>query len=791
MWQRVANLILRNRFFVLGTITLITVFLGFYALNELKLDNKYGTILPKDSKATEDYRKFKDQFGEDGGMLVLAIQPDSLYTESNFLKWKELGDSILQMDGVLSVLSEATLFSIKRNPIDNRFEIRRVFSDFTYKEKSIASIRKEIKQNPIYDGLLYSKKNNVSLMLIHLDENYLSDRLKSKVVLDIERLASNYSKQFKRLHYAGLPHLRVVISNRIQNEMYWFIGLSLFVTSALIYFFFRTLKSILICNIVVFISVVWSMGSIAFVGYKLSILMALIPPLMIVIGVPNCIYLLTKFHQEVKLHGNKVKALSQVIQKIGTAMFLTNFTTAIGFITFAFTNSEKLVEFGIAAAFNVMMTFVLSICLLPIFESFSKPPKKQHLRHLDRNFSKGIINFVLVAIQKYRTIVYGTIIVLMVVSIGGLGKIKVTGNLTDDLPSKDQIVKDLNFIQNNFGGAVPFEIIIHYKDKELIDSVSTLKKLDDVQSFLKQKPFFSKSFSLADYTKEINFIYHNNDPSFYRIMTEREKKKMKSFIQYFNIVNGSGGGLSLGDLLDKENQTLRIRCQMKDFGSYEVLNIVANLKPKIQEIIDPSKKQFSVTITGTSVVGSEGTNYLVNNLISSIFYAIISIAILMLILFRSWQMVVISMIPNLFPLLFTAGIMGYFQIPLKPSTLLVFSIAFGITVDNTIHYLSKYRHELKHKDWDMKKCVLVAVQESGLGMFYTSVVLFSGFSVFAFSEFGGTKALGLLISITLFVGMLLNLIVLPATLLSLSKFLNTKKFEEPYFEAFNEEEVEE
>jgi predicted RND superfamily exporter protein len=274
-------------------------------------------------------------------------------------------------------------------------------------------------------------------------------------------------------------------------------------------------------------------------------------------------------------------------------------------------------------------------------------------------------------------------------------------------------------------------------------------------------------------------------------MTEREKKKMKSFIQYFNIVNGSGGGLSLGDLLDKENQTLRIRCQMKDFGSYEVLNIVANLKPKIQEIIDPSKKQFSVTITGTSVVGSEGTNYLVNNLISSIFYAIISIAILMLILFRSWQMVVISMIPNLFPLLFTAGIMGYFQIPLKPSTLLVFSIAFGITVDNTIHYLSKYRHELKHKDWDMKKCVLVAVQESGLGMFYTSVVLFSGFSVFAFSEFGGTKALGLLISITLFMGMLLNLIVLPATLLSLSKFLNTKKFEEPYFEAFNEEDEEE
>lgn len=790
MWQRVANFILRNRFFVLGTITLLTVFLGYYALNHLNLDNKYGTILPKDSKATEDYKKFKENFGEDGGMLVIAVQPDTLYTESNFLKWKELGDSILQMDGVLSVLSEATLFSIKRNPIDRNFEIRRIFSDTTYQEKSIKLIQKEIKQNPIYEGLLYSKEKNVSLMLIQIDEHYLSDRVKSQVVTNIERLSSSYSNEFKRIHYAGLPHLRVVISNRIQNEMYWFIGLSLFVTSTLIFLFFRTLKAILICNIVVFISVVWSLGSIAFVGYKLSILMALIPPLMIVIGVPNCIYLLTKFHQEVKAHGNKVKALSQVIQKIGTAMFLTNFTTAIGFITFAFTNSEKLVEFGVAASFNVMMTFLLSLCLLPIFESFSKPPKKQHLRHLDRDFSKGIINFVLIVTQKYRYAVYGILFALIVFSISGLDKIKVTGNLTDDLPSSDPIVKDLKFIQNNFGGSVPFEIVIHYNDPSLLDSISTLTKLEKIQDFLSNDNQFSKSFSLVDYMKEINFIYHDNNPEFYRLMTELEKKRMKNFINYFNVVNGDGGGLSLRQMVDKENQTFRIRCQMKDLNSYEVLNKVERLKPQIQKIIDPTKKQFSVSITGTSVVGSEGTNYLVNNLISSIIYAILSIVILMIILFRSWQMVVISMIPNLFPLLFTAGIMGYFNIPLKPSTLLVFSIAFGITVDNTIHFLSKYRHELKHKNLDIKTCVLVAIKESGLGMFYTSVVLFCGFSVFSFSQFGGTQALGILISVTLFIGMLTNMIVLPSTLLSLSKFVNTKKFEEPYFEAFNEDDEE-
>ncbi len=790
MWKLVANFILRNRFFVLGTMTLLTVFFGYYALNELKLDNKYGTVLPKDSPATEQYKKFKDEFGEDGGGLVIAIQPDSLYTEKNFLKWKQLGDSILRMNGVVSVLSEATLFSIKKNPIDKRFEIHRIFSDISFKEKSIDQIKKEIKLNPIYDGLLYSQKNNVSLMMIRLDEKDLSDRIKSKVVLDIENLADSYKKDFGKLHYAGLPHLRVVISNRIQNEMYWFIGLSLFVTSALIFLFFRSYKAIVICNIVVFISVIWSLGSIAFVGYQLSILMALIPPLMIVIGVPNCIYLLTKFHQEIKIHGNKVKALSQVIQKIGTAMFLTNFTTAIGFITFAFTNSEKLTEFGIAASFNVMMTFVLSLCLLPIFESFSKPPKKHHLRHLDRKFSKWVINIVLTVTQKYRIAVYVLLVLLTVFSINGLRKITVTGNMTDDLPAKDQIVQDLHFIEKNFGGSIPFEIIINCSDKNIIDSLSTLSKIEEIQQYLAQDPDFSKSFSIVNYMKEINLIYHGNNPEFYRLMDEKEKKKMRNFISYFNIINGDEGGLSLKDLVAADVGSIRIRCQMKDLGSYEVSQKVDKIKPVIQNILDPSKKQMTVSFTGTSVIGSEGTKYLVNNLISSIIYAILSIALLMLILFRSWQMVLISMIPNLFPLLFTAGIMGYFNIPLKPSTLLVYSIAFGITVDNTIHYLSKYRHELKHKEWDIKTCVLVAIKETGLGMFYTSVVLFCGFSVFSFSQFGGTQALGILISVTLFMGMLTNMIVLPTTLFTLGKIVNTKKFEEPYFEAFSEEDEE-
>lgn len=859
MWQKLANFILRNRFFILGIITLLTVFFGFYAATELNLDNKYGIVLPKNSETTENYKKFKKLFGEDGGALVIGVETDSLYTEKNFRYWKQLGDSILQFDGVESIISEATLFTIKNNRIENRFEVSRIFSDTTYGEKSIDSIRREIKNNPIYKGLLYSDSGTVSLMMVGINEKYLTDKKKSNVVLEIEDLAKSYEKKLGKFHFAGLPHLRVVIAKRIQGEMFLFIGFSMLVTSALLYLFFRSFRVVAMCMTVVAVAVIWAMGSIAFMGYKLTILMALIPPLMIVIGIPNCIFILTKFHQEVKDHGNKVKALSRVIQKIGTATFLTNFTTAIGFLTFAFTNSEKLMEFGIAASSNIMMVFVLSICILPIFASFSKPPKARHLKHLDRKFAVGLINGIIKITSNHRTKIYITAVTLVVISVIGLFRIEATGNIAGDLPQNDQILLDIKFLEKHFGGSIPFEIMVSYKEKGRLFKGSTLERLEGVQQILKDDTLFSRSISPVDFVKVVNMAYYNNNPEQYKLISNRDKLRLKKYIDNFTITNANGGGLSLKELLDTNTCTVRIRSQMKDLGSYEVAQKVGKIRSQVDSILNPDKAEierlvnlskgnkayydsifeqfnylsngihealsrktkidesefdsnlelkkkyysesyfpkllrntidkeyFDVTFTGTSVVASEGTKYLVNNLITSLLFAILCIGILMAVLFRSWRMVVISMVPNLIPLLFTGGIMGYFGIPLKPSTLLVFSIAFGISVDDTIHFLAKYRMELKSKQWDIKTCVTNAIREAGLGMFYTSIVLFCGFSVFMFSQFGGTKALGLLISITLLVAMITNLVVLPSLLLTLDKFITTKSFQEPYFEAYEED----
>ena len=858
MWSRVASFILRNRLFILAIIAIITVFFGYYAATALKVDNRVGNTLPKDDPIQMDYEKFKLQFGEDGSTLVVAVQTDSLYTESNFKKWRELGYKILKIKGVDNVVSEATLFGMTNNIKKNEFEIHRIFSDTTFRDKSIEEVRAEIRKNPIYRGLLYNDTSNVSLLMIGIDEKVLSNPKKSGVVLKIEELANKYEKHFGKVYFAGLPHIRVVVAKRIVAEMYIFLGLSIFASSLLLFIFFRSLYVVFLCNIVVFISVIWALGSIAFMGYELSIVMALIPPLLIVIGVPNCVFLITRYHQEYVRLENKMRALFVMVKRIGSVTFLTNLTTAVGFVTF--TSSDKLGQFGIISSWNIMVVFVLSLAIIPIFASFAKPPKPRHLKHLSRVYSQGFIEIIVKIVTKYRPWIYVCSILLVIFSLYGMTKIISTGNVTSDLPSDDPILLDLKFVERNFGGSIPFEITIDYKEKGRLFNAETMRKVEEIQSLFAKDTLFSKSISYVDLIKSINMAYHGGDPNKYTIISSRDKLRLKKYIDKLDLSSLNGGSISLKNLVDTSKTTLRSRMQMKDLSVDKVGPALDAMKIKTKQILNPEQatldrlytkiskgntaaldsiiyehtgvfnsltalvsngndqkqmafdmdpekikayagtkkfnknlrkaidsEQYDLVFTGIKVVQTEGTKYLFVNLLQSLVFAIVSIAIMMAFLFRSMRIILVSMIPNIIPLLFTAGIMGYFQIPLKPSTILVFGIALGITVDNAILFLGKYRNELKQHAWDVRFAILHSLRETGLGIFYTSVILFFGFLMFVFSQFGGTKALGLLVSITIMVGMATNLIILPALLLTLERKFSMRSFQEPFFDIYNEE----
>lgn len=847
MWFKLSQFILRNRILILGFILLISAMLGYFGLTNIKVDNTYGTMLPKDSQPKKDYQLLKSAYGGNESLLIFAIQCDDLYELDNFNAWYEMGERIKASPAIDSVISEAHLFQLTKDTANKSFGFEKILHQKPANQTELDSIKKIVRGNPFYENLLYNPETNVSLMMAFVSEDIMVDIKKANVLFDVEDIAYEYQEQLGAVRVSGMPHIRVAVGAKLKGELGLFIALSIGVTSLLLFIFFRSLKIVLICNMVVFVGVIWSLGSIGAFDFQLSILMVLIPPLIIVISIPNCIFLINRFHQEIIEHGNKAKALSRVIQKIGNATFLTNLTTALGFSTFIFTNSERLAEFGIIASLNILVVFLLSITILPIILSYSAIPKSKHLKHLEKQWLHLAVEKLEYLSLYKRKYVYGFTVILILVAGFGVSRIEATGNITGDLPKNDQITTDLKFIEENFGGSIPFDVLLDTKEPNSF--YNRFEEIEQVQDYLASFNLFSKSISSTDGIKMLNMAFSNNNADKFEIPSQQKLIRISDYLK--NSAAASGNQT----LTDTVRTLTRISLQIKDTGSYEIKEIVETIKPVIDSIINPDKpylaKQFAaiqkssgedkvgklnelfsstpnveynlremynlqlgdetsslyskadfndsldlaiqkenwdVIITGTSVVASNGTQYLVSNLIISLGCAVILIGFLMALLFRSWRMVVASLVPNFIPLLFTAGVMGFAGIPIKPSTLLVFSIAFGISVDDTIHFLAKFRQEMKAHRHDLRRCILVALRETGISMIYTSIVLFFGFLMFTGSQFGGTKALGLLVSLTLLIAMFANLMILPSLLLGMEKKITSKAMGEPLLQLYNEEE---
>tara|TARA_B100000929_G_C15484295_1_gene412296 strand:+ start:110 stop:1732 length:1623 start_codon:yes stop_codon:yes gene_type:complete len=528
----------------------------------------------------------------------------------------------------------------------------------------------------------------------------------------------------------------------------------------------------------------WAFGVIGLLHYEITILTALIPPLIIVIGIPNCIFLINKYQQEIKKHGNQAKSLQRVITKVGNATLLTNVTTASGFATFILTDSQLLKEFGVVASINILAIFILSLLIIPIIYSYLKPPRDRHLKHLNKRWIGGFVGWMENMVRHHRIAIYIASVSLLVLSIVGIYTIKVSGSILEDMPGNTQFFEDVKFFEREFDGVMPLEILVDTKRPKGVLKLSTLKRMEELENFIQEIPELSKPLSVNRLVKYSKQAYYNGNPKYYQLPSSQER----NFIMPYAKSLSSNEGI-MQSYIDSTGQYARITTFMKDVGTEKMEEIENDLLPQIKKIFP--EERYDVSITGKALLFQKGTNYLVKNLIISLGLAILLIALLMAWMFRSFRMILISLVPNLLPLLVTAGIMGFLGVPIKPSTILVFSIAFGISVDDTIHFLAKYRQELKANDWKIKRSVYASLRETGVSMFYTSIVLFFGFSVFMISSFGGTVALGGLVSATLLFAMLANLLLLPSLLLSLEKSIANKEvLREPAMKIIETEEDE-
>ena len=769
-WGAIARFILRNRAFILIVIAGITVLLGMQ-WKHMRFTYTEANLLPDDHEINLEYKAFLDQFGEEGNLIVLGVKDSTLFTPEKFSAWNQLSRDFRKAEEVELTLAIGDLQKLEKRKDIEGFHMVPFIKDSIFTEEGLKKYKYELfTKLPFYSGLVYSPDKKSIRTAIYLNKDIVNSAARKDFIVEelIPRIKKFEQETGVKVHTSGMPYIRTLNSQNIIDEIGMFIGAALLVTSLIFFFFFRSFRATIISMITVIIGVMWAFGILGLLHYEITVLTALIPPLIIVIGIPNCIFLINKYQQEIKQHGNQAKSLQRVISKVGNATLMTNVTTASGFATFILTNSQLLKEFGIVASINIIAIFLLSLFIIPIMYSYMAVPKNKHLKHLNKRWINAFVDWMEKTVREHSISIYICAILLLCLSIIGIYNIKISGSIIEDMPKQTEFYKDIKFFEKEFEGIMPLEILVDTKREKGVMKLATLKRIDELQDYIEEIPEFSKPLSVVELVKYSKQAYYNNNPEYYQLPNSQEQTFLLSYAK-----SSAKSANLLKSYVDSTGQYARITTFMKDTETERFDRIEEDLVAKIDKIF-PSDR-YDVSLTGKALVFQKGTKYLVTNLIISLSLAILLIALFMAWMFRSFRMILVSLIPNLLPLIITAGLMGFLGVPIKPSTILVFSIAFGISVDDTIHFLAKYRQELIVNNWKIKKSVYAALRETGLSMFYTSIVLFFGFSVFTISSFGGTVALGALVSVTLLFAMLANLLLLPSLLLSLERNIANKE----------------
>ena len=783
MWIKIAGILLRNRVAFIVGVLLITVFMGFQ-IPKVEMSYEYSNLLPATDSAYLDYLDFHEKFGQEGNVMVFAIQDKDFYQLDKMNDWISMCDSLKTLHGIVALVDITHSFNLHKDTLNKKFDIQPIFPNHIKDQRELDSLVNIIENLPFYDGTLFNKKKDIYGMMVSVSADVMNSPARVGLVKDILEITEHFSEKHNlQMHYSGLPYIRVVNAENIKGEMYMFIILSLLITTFILYLFFRSFRIIGFCLLIVLICVSWTVGVMAMLGIKITLLTAMLPPLLIVICIPNLVFMINKFHAEYDRHGNKIKALQRMIQKIGNASFLSNLTTAAGFATFIVTSSQILVEFGITASIGITFVYLVCLVMIPCGFSFMPEPDSKQIKHLHNKTVTGTLERVTQLILNRRNVVYGVAISVVILGIIGLTLMKSTGYMVDDLKETDPIRQDLSFFESNFDGLMPLEVTLDFGKPNQVFKLSNLEKLDRLNTELSQDPDLSRALSVVEAAKFANQAYYNGKASYYKLPSNMTK----NFIMKYVMESTGGMNAMANSFVDSTMQKVRMNFRVKDIGTKKMEAKEDSLYKKIETIFPRDKHDISVT--GSSVIFFKGNQYLIKNLFSSLALAIVLIAGFMAWMFKSKRMVLIALVPNVIPQIITAAVMGYFGIPIKASTILVFSVAFGISVDNTIHYLAKYRQELQATNWSIRSSVVLALKETGQSMIYTSIILLFGFGIFCLSSFGGTFALGLLTSITLFAAMLANLILLPSLLLTMEHSISKRTFRaEPLLQIYNEEE---
>ena len=770
MWKSLGQFILKFRWLLLILVIGLTTFMGYHA-SKVELSYEFARAIPTNNAKFIAYQDFKSKFGEDGNLLVIGLQTPDLFNEKIFNEYNNLQRTLRKANKVEDVISIPSAVNLVKIPETEKLKAQNIFRDTTLSQQEIDSCKNVFFSLPFYRGLLYNPQTKAWLMGVRINKEVMNSKKRNEVVSNVVGIVNDFGKKTNlEIHLSGLPLVRTIMTTRIANEMRWFLLISVILSAVILLLFFRSVSAMLLSLSVVIIGVLWSLGTMHLFAYKITLLTALIPPLVVVIGIPNCIYFLNKYHTAYTDTGEKREALVTMVSRMGIVTLFCNLTAAIGFAVFAFTKSQVLKEFGVVAGINIISLFFISLILIPVTLSFLPVPKSKHTKYLE----SVRLNRWLDRLEKWslghRNLIYVATALIAAVSIAGVFRLQSVGYIVDDLPKTDKLYTDLKFFEKNFKGVMPLEILVDTKKRYGVSrNFGNLIKIDSLSQYIQSMPDIARPLSITEGLKFAKQAFFEGDSNNYSMPAEYDLPALAQYLSFKGDSSGTKNSFTklVASFMDSARQEARISVNMADVGSKRLPMILDSIQTRVSQLFDSTK--YEVELTGTSVTFLEGSRYIIDGLKESIMWAFLLIALCMLYLFRSFRILICSLIPNIIPLVITAGVMGWVGIALKPSTVLVFSVALGIAIDVTIRFLVNYKQELPNHNYNSKETVIATIHSTGISIIYTSMVLIAGFIIFCFSGFGGTKALGWLTSLTLVSATITNLVLLPALLITIGK----------------------
>jgi predicted RND superfamily exporter protein len=772
MWKALGKAVLKYRISLIVIMSALTIFLGYHA-SKVELSYEFSRAIPTDNPKYTEYLEFKKKFGEDGNLLTIGFITDDLFKVKNFNALSTFQEDLKKVNGVEDIIGIPGAVSLKKNDSTEKLDAIKIFPARVENQQQLDSLKDIFLSLPFYNGLLYNAETKAYLLGIRINKEIMNSKEREKVIKSIEFKAALFeeSTSFK-VHLSGLPLIRTNVAMRIAKEMQFFLLGSVLLSALILFIFFRSLSTTFLSLSVVIVGVIYSLATIHLLEFRITLLTALIPPLVVVIGIPNCIYFINKYHTTYLKTGNKRKSLEEMIGKMGVVTLFCNISAAVGFAVFALTKSAILKEFGIVAGVNIMALFFISLVMIPIALYYMKEPQKKHTSYLDNKTILLTLTSIESWVFSHKKSIYLITSVALIFSVAGIMRLKTEAFIVDDLPKKDPIYEDLKFFESNFKGIMPLEILVDAKKKNGIAGSRALGIFEQVSNYstmIASKPEMARPLSLSEGLKFARQGFYDGDSNNYSMPNAFDGAFMADYLRAKKDNQQAEGSLDklMSAFIDSNKQVTRISINMADVGSKRMPEIIDSLEKSAPNYFDTSK--VKITFTGTSITFLEGSRFIIKGLKESILWAFLLISICMLYLFRSLRVLVCSLIPNLIPLVMTAGLMGWAGIAIKPSTVLVFSVALGIAIDITIRFLVNYKQELPHFNRDVNKTVVQTIRETGISIVYTSLVLIAGFVIFVFSGFGSTQALGWLTSFTLLIATLTNLVLLPVLLIAVSK----------------------